>query len=737
MQQILQRIGLLTVMLLAAITSFAYSFEAGGIYYNILTDNVSVEVTYRNTDYDSYTGEIVIPSEVTYKDKTFTVSQIGERAFYKCSTVTSLSIPPSIKKFNFQAFNVANHIKKVNISNLSAWCMIDAQSNPLEEGVTLYLNNSPITSLESLDSTCTTIGRWAFYAQTTLTKAILPESITSVQDGAFVKCTNLSYLEVGSNVTSMGDGAFASCSSLKTIKFCDSDKWLKLGRYQYNTSYTYFKDCPLNEVYIGRNINWERVSSISDDPFTTVQRAVFNRIEAYDNGFSDNLTTVYVGPKCHRIGIDSKKLSNLYIFTNDLTFASLGSYNSDIFLIDKNNVPECFSELSYQSIRNLVDVKNLQTGASYVYGNFPQFDLNNFENNVTGMTFNIPQESMDYSVGYHNQGLPGTFLNDLWSVTINYPFTYTITPAELTVIANDASRTYGTENPELTCSYFGFKNGETYDVLTQLPKVETTATVSSNAGTYPIIPSGAEAMNYTFKYERGTLTITKSDQTIEWDQEFDDINVGDILELTATSSSGLPVKYTSSDENIAEVYTQSGKKYVEFLKEGTVYIRATQEGNENYNEADRVRKTIVVSEPEIQVSSIILNPSSVEGKEGEQIQINATILPEDATNKVLSWSSSDEKVATVNDSGLISLLKKGTAVVTASATDESGMAAECAVVVSESSGIESILNDRNTYVRIFNFEGVLVYEGKYSEADLAPDYYIMVCGGKSVKVMVP
>ena len=82
------------------------------------------------------------------------------------------------------------------------------------------------------------------------------------------------------------------------------------------------------------------------------------------------------------------------------------------------------------------------------------------------------------------------------------------------------------------------------------------------------------------------------------------------------------------------------------------------------------------------------------------------------------------------------MIKKGQAVITASATDESGVSAECAIIVSETSGIADILNDKSAYVRIFNMQGIQVYEGSYSEAKLAPDYYIVVCGGKSIKVKI-
>ena len=99
--------------LFASLASYPYSFVSDGIYYNILSDKTSVEVTYRNTNYDTYIGEITIPSTVSHKEKTYSVTAIGERAFHKCTTVTSITIPPSINKIGLYAFEDANHIQKV------------------------------------------------------------------------------------------------------------------------------------------------------------------------------------------------------------------------------------------------------------------------------------------------------------------------------------------------------------------------------------------------------------------------------------------------------------------------------------------------------------------------------------------------------------------------------------------------------------------------------------------------
>ena len=88
--------------------------------------------------------------------------------------------------------------------------------------------------------------------------------------------------------------------------------------------------------------------------------------------------------------------------------------------------------------------------------------------------------------------------------------TLTITPALLLVKVADATMEEGDELPPFELTYQGWKNGDNADVLTVLPVATTTATSESEAGEYPITVSGGEAVNYTFDYASGTLTVKES-----------------------------------------------------------------------------------------------------------------------------------------------------------------------------------------------------------------------------------
>jgi hypothetical protein len=95
----------------------------------------------------------------------------------------------------------------------------------------------------------------------------------------------------------------------------------------------------------------------------------------------------------------------------------------------------------------------------------------------------------------------------------NYSITYlpgklAVTPATLTIAANNVTKNFDAPNPTLTWTASGFVNGDSSSVLATSPTCTTTATTTSPVGSYPITCSGAAAANYTFTYVPGSLTVT-------------------------------------------------------------------------------------------------------------------------------------------------------------------------------------------------------------------------------------
>lgn len=185
---------------------------------------------------------------------------------------------------------------------------------------------------------------------------------------------------------------------------------------------------------------------------------------------------------------------------------------------------------------------------------------------------------------------------------VNYTFEYQngtleITKAPLSVKVNDATRIYGEENPGFSMEYTGFKNSDTSDDLNSIPTIMTSATKTSDVGTYDIIASGGNDNNYNFtEYANGTLTIEKADQDIIWELEEKNYNIGAQIELTAVATSGLDVTYTIDNENCASIYQAGRRIYLNCIKDGFVNITAQQLGDKNHFESPFAIKRISIGD---------------------------------------------------------------------------------------------------------------------------------------------
>ncbi len=191
--------------------------------------------------------------------------------------------------------------------------------------------------------------------------------------------------------------------------------------------------------------------------------------------------------------------------------------------------------------------------------------------------------------------------------------TLTITPRTLMASVDNYERPYNVENPVFEVKYDGFVGDDDDKVLISKPEAKTTATKTSDVGTYPINVTGGSADNYTFTYTSGILTINKAEQTISWEQDLSALSVDDQVELKAEASSGLPITYTMDQTNIAEIYTAGNKTYLDCKGEGTFQIVAVQNGNKNYYSSTRVRKTITIG-----------NSSGINEMDNSQVKVQRT-----------------------------------------------------------------------------------------------------------------
>ena len=110
---------LLLAALCTAATSLAYDFQSGDLYYNI-TSGTTMEVTYQeyrsSTNYQGLTT-VTIPETITCNGTTYSVTSIGDWAFYGCTSLTSVTIPTSVTSIEAGAFYCCFSLTSIILPN--------------------------------------------------------------------------------------------------------------------------------------------------------------------------------------------------------------------------------------------------------------------------------------------------------------------------------------------------------------------------------------------------------------------------------------------------------------------------------------------------------------------------------------------------------------------------------------------------------------------------------------------
>lgn len=180
---------------------------------------------------------------------------------------------------------------------------------------------------------------------------------------------------------------------------------------------------------------------------------------------------------------------------------------------------------------------------------------------------------------------------------------FSVTPAMITVIANNQTCTYGHEIPTLDFTLCGFQFMDSADTVSGAPILSTVATSESPAGVYSVEVNlnDLQADNYCFNSIPGALTITKCTQSIECEHSINTTYLDDPLELVGVASSGLPVIFSVvSGPGVLE----DGK--LSATGAGVITLRLDQPGNENYLPSTSKIQSVVVdkAKPTLQLTSI-------------------------------------------------------------------------------------------------------------------------------------
>lgn len=169
--------------------------------------------------------------------------------------------------------------------------------------------------------------------------------------------------------------------------------------------------------------------------------------------------------------------------------------------------------------------------------------------------------------------------------------------------------------------------------------------------------------------------ITLSASTLAMQTE--DVKQLSVTNITPANATNKALKWESKNTWVATV-DESGNVTAKNPGEATITVTAADNGGAQATCKVTVTERTV---PVIKVTQIQLSQTRASLIEGKELQLTATVLPTDATNQSLAWSSSVEGVATVDPTGKVTAIKAGTTVITATAKDDSGISASCTVQV--------------------------------------------------------
>lgn len=637
---------------------YDYDFEQDGLFYNIISKpDKTVEVTYRDTTYNSYSGSISVPSEVTYSGTendtyigfTFEVKSIGNHAFEGCTSLTSVSIPNSILSIKEKAFYNCEVLTNISIpSSLTSigsaafqGCVSLTQlyfnsitcedfTTPLSKNPFYGLNISSIiigdevqkipayfayrmTSLAniSIGNSVLSIGNYAFEGCTSLNNFTLPNTLKSIGSSTFYNCSSLTSVTIPRAVTSIGNSAFQGCSALTSLNY-DAIECYGF----YSDSYHPFYNLNISNISIGDEVQ---------------------KIPAYFAYGFTKLTNLSIGNSVTSIGDFS--------FYNCSSLSSISLPNG-LTAIGKSSFNSCTSLTSITIPKNVTSIgKNAFRSCSSLYElNFNAINCDDcdsespFGNTYIG-TINVG-DIVEKIPAYFATGLSALRnLNIGNSVKIIGKYAFQGCSSLTEVNFGNSIETID------NLSFFQCTGLKSLTLPNAVTTIGTSAFYGCSGLNKVVIPASVKTMGFRAFYYCNAIESVFSYAEIPPIMGSDDC-----FTVYNTATLYVPNLYLDTYKN-------------------TLYW-------------SRFLKIYGVDEDgDVLASGISLNITEKNLNVNQTLQLIATVTPDVASNKTVVWSSSDTNVASVNSDGLVSALANGNATITATTTDGTNLSASCNLTV--------------------------------------------------------
>ena len=602
-----------------------------------------------------------------------TVTSIGNSSFRNCESLKNVEIPDSVTEIKDSAFRYSANLEKIVIPDtvtvIGAWSFSECKklsdvtlsANLVSLGDRAFGDCTSLTSITIPKTLKTAYAFGPFNGCSALTNVTLEQGMTVVAPNLFYNCSGLVSIKIPDTVTSIGNSSFRNCESLKNVEIPDSVTEIKDSAFRYSANlekivipdtvtsmgdYVFYGCKKLSEVKLPNTRKNIMQSMFQDctslktiilpDTVTTIQMNAFSGCTALETiVFPDSLTSIQGSAF-----LDCSSLKNV-TWSKNLTSIDSSAF-SNCSALETLELPISVTTLGYGAFSNCDGLTTIIVPDSVTkLGTQVFYDCDALTSVKLGSGITtIPESTFEHC-------------DALESIVI---------PRRVTTIGNNA-----------------FKNCVKFTSIT-IPRSVTS--ISSNvfsypakmtiygvAGTYAETFANANNIRFVDKQVNATAVTLSS------------------KELTLSKGASATLFLTVTPEDFTdEVSWKSGNTSVVTVNDAGV-IKAVGLGTATIKVmVGNVSASckVTVQQP---VTSISLNKTSLTLEALATYQLTATAYPNNAVDRRVSWSSSAPDIASVDDNGLVTAHKKGSATVTATAMDGSDVTKKCTVTVSNTAYI--------------------------------------------------
>ena len=581
------------------------------------------------------------------------VTQISADAFANCDKLSNVRLSKNLVEMGNKAFARCESLKEIEIPKSLTTCHVDGDGY---EGDLEWAYTGPFYECSGLEvirfeSGTNKIAKRLFAGCTGLKEITIPDIATVIGEKAFERCTNLKKIEIPESVTELEWCAFSQCSNMETVVINNGVKQMDANAFagcKKLSNITLSENCDTIDKSVFKDC-----SSLASIKIPNTVKYI--RASAFENSGLKEITLPESVQLIEDAAFKNSALEKA-VLSDNITRIGREAFASCAALT-QISLGKKLEEIGNNAFANCDALPGIAIPDSVkVIGThiFEECDVLTDVKLGTGLT-TIP------SYAFHGcVELPKIELPYRITTVKDHAFTNCVKLLSITVPRA------ATSIDETAFSYPG------------------SMTMYGVSGTYAETYAKKMGMNFV-KQEKKAVKVTLSQTE---------------LTLARGAKGMLQISVEPADFTDEVAWKSADPSVAEVSSDGVVTAKGIGNTTIKITVGDCSASCAVkVVQP---VTGISLNERDLEMDAGESCQLIAHVRPDNANNREVTWTSSEPKVAAVDENGTVSALSKGTAVITVAAKDGSNVQASCNVtvknnryLVTDINGMESSHNYAN------------------------------------------